>query len=409
VSVKVRQLRPGKWYIVVHYSGKRWVQLVGTSKDDADKYAGELRREIEFQGVGALNKLKLADPEGMTIAKYGAAWLGEIDRGKLKPSTKNCYRSNFKFHVKPDLGNLQLHEITYRRVKHWILDKMEATFTRAKQRENEPPVPRHKYTKDSIRLMVATLRSMMDEAVKDELIQANPVQRMGRLYGSTAKLRDDPDPFSLDELHAVERVCRERWPRYFEFTLVQSRGGLRIGEAIALQLRDFDPAKRKMLVRRTMPIHRQIGTPKTLSSKRTVDMSPQLTSEIELMIRRRRAEYFADGKPDIPEWAFCNAAGNPLDYSRFAKTWNQMQLVAKVRRRRPHDLRHSFASLNLMAGKPLAYVSAQLGHKNPRITLETYSRWVKGADPGATDVLDEKKEKSIDDGNGTATGGNRNE
>ena len=53
--------------------------------------------------------------------------------------------------------------------------------------------------------MVSTLRAMLDEAVKEDLIQANPVQRMGKLYGSTPKLREDPDPFSLDELHAVEK------------------------------------------------------------------------------------------------------------------------------------------------------------------------------------------------------------
>ena len=63
----------------------------------------------------------------------------------------------------------------------------------------------YKYSKDSIRLMVSTLRAMLDEAVKEDLIQANPVQRMGKLYGSTPKLREDPDPFSLDELHAVEK------------------------------------------------------------------------------------------------------------------------------------------------------------------------------------------------------------
>jgi integrase len=118
---------------------------------------------------------------------------------------------------------------------------------------------------------------------------------------------------------------------------------------------------------------------------------------------------------------FCNTAGKPLDYSRFAKRWNQIQMVAQVRRRRPHDLRHTYASLNLMAGKALAYVSAQLGHKNPRITLEIYTRFVKGADPGPTDTLDvrpeatgkgdlkikEEKEKYQNEINKTATGDNR--
>lgn len=216
-----------------------------------------------------------------------------------------------------------------------------------------------------------------------------------------------------------KKICRERWLAYYEFILSQSRCGLRIGEAIALQLRDIDFTKHTIMVRRTMPIHRHVGSPKTLSSKRTVDMSPQLAEALRLMIKKRRAEYLAAGKAEIPEWLFCNSAGNPLDYSRFAKRWNHIQMVAKVqRRRRPHDLRHTFASLNLIAGKALTYVSAQLGHKNPKITLEIYARWVKGADPGPTDTLDEKFEESSGDnitrkenndegGNRTATGDNK--
>jgi integrase len=422
MSVKIRELRPGKYFIVVHYMGKRWVQLVGQDKAEAERYANELRREIEFQGVGALDKLKLAEPEGITVAKYGAAWLDEIDRGNLKLATKNSYHSNFDHHIKSELGHLRLEEVTYRRVKHWILDKKDAGFTRTKPKEGaENQAPMRKYSKDTIRLMVATLRLMLDEAVKEELIAANPVQRMGKLYGSAAKLREDPDPFGLDELHTVEEVCRNRFPLYYEFILSQSRCGIRIGEAIALQLGDIDLSKRTLMVRRTMPIHRQIGSPKTASSKRTVDMSPQLAEALHLMIRKRRAEYLAAGKNEIPDWLFCNTAGKPLDYSRFAKRWNQIQMVAQVRRRRPHDLRHTYASLNLMAGKALAYVSAQLGHKNPRITLEIYTRFVKGADPGPTDTLDvrpeatgkgdlkikEEKEKYQNEINKTATGDNR--
>ncbi len=405
MSVKVRELRPGKWFIVVHYKRRRWVQLVGTDKAEAEKYANELRREIEFQGIGALDKLKLPEPEGITVAKYGAAWLEEIGRGKLKLATKNCYCSNFLHHIKPDLGDLPLAELNYRRVKAWILDKLDATYTRAKVREGQEP-PRHKYSRDSIRLMAATLRAMLDEAVKEELIQANPAQRTGRLYGGAKRLREDPDPFSLAELHAVEDACRRRWPRYYEFILAQSRSGLRIGEALGLQIADLDPGRITLFVRRTIPIHRQVNTPKTLSSRRIVDMSPELASAIADMIRRRREVWLAAGRNELPEWLFCNSAGNPLDYSRFAKAWNRMQAAAGVRRRRPHDLRHTYASLNLEAGRSLAYVSAQLGHRNPRITLEIYSRWVKGTDPGAKDVLDTTREELPDAATDAATDDN---
>ncbi len=42
----------------------------------------------------------------------------------------------------------------------------------------------------------------------------------------------------------------------------------------------------------------------------------------------------------------------------------------------------------LAAGADLAYVSAQLGHANPSITLRIYSHWVPGTRRVTTSVLD---------------------
>ena len=54
------------------------------------------------------------------------------------------------------------------------------------------------------------------------------------------------------------------------------------------------------------------------------------------------------------------------------------------------DLRHSWASHMLSAGADLAYVSAQLGHANPSITLRIYSHWVPGTRRVSTSILDTK-------------------
>ena len=54
----------------------------------------------------------------------------------------------------------------------------------------------------------------------------------------------------------------------------------------------------------------------------------------------------------------------------------------------PHDLRHTWASHMLAGGADLAYVSAQLGHANPSITLRIYSHWVPGTRRVTTSILD---------------------
>lgn len=55
---------------------------------------------------------------------------------------------------------------------------------------------------------------------------------------------------------------------------------------------------------------------------------------------------------------------------------------------RDRNSRHSWASHMLAAGADLAYVSSQLGHANPSITLRIYSHWVPGTRRVTTSVLD---------------------
>ena len=41
-----------------------------------------------------------------------------------------------------------------------------------------------------------------------------------------------------------------------------------------------------------------------------------------------------------------------------------------------HDLRHTFASINFMEDVPVLVLSNNLGHANPSITLDIYSRYI---------------------------------
>ena len=56
---------------------------------------------------------------------------------------------------------------------------------------------------------------------------------------------------------------------------------------------------------------------------------------------------------------------------------------------RLHDLRHTCATILLMAGKHPKYVQELLGYANISITLDTYSHVIEGMDGGLGDAMDE--------------------
>jgi integrase len=106
----------------------------------------------------------------------------------------------------------------------------------------------------------------------------------------------------------------------------------------------------------------------------------------------RKKEALAGGTAfDMEEWIFRTAAGTPIAYTNFLRRiWNRVLELAQIRHRTPHDLRHTWASHMLASGADLAYVSAQLGHANPSITLRIYSHWVPGTRRVTTSILDTK-------------------
>ena len=56
---------------------------------------------------------------------------------------------------------------------------------------------------------------------------------------------------------------------------------------------------------------------------------------------------------------------------------------------RLHDLRHTCATILLMAGKHPKYVQELLGHASINITLDTYSHVIEGMDGGLAAAMDD--------------------
>ena len=81
-----------------------------------------------------------------------------------------------------------------------------------------------------------------------------------------------------------------------------------------------------------------------------------------------------------PEWLFPNSEGQWPDMANIAERhFHRCMEKAGLHRRRPYDLRHTFASLLLTAGAPLAYVSEQMGHQNIQLTCKLYGHLQPGA------------------------------
>lgn len=190
-----------------------------------------------------------------------------------------------------------------------------------------------------------------------------------------------PDPFTPDERDAIMADMRDRYdprvPAYFAFVFFT---GMRPEEAITLQWRDIDwndGIARAQRVR-TFRGHRTRRL-KNPQGARCRPHGPALAA-----LRVMKAYAYMKGKEDA--CVFENpVTGRPWHDERSQRDnyWTPTLKRLGIRHRPAYNTRHTYASTALMRGVNPAYIARQLGHANTKMLLETYSRWIDGADKGA--------------------------
>ncbi|MEZ0236031.1 MAG: tyrosine-type recombinase/integrase [Actinomycetota bacterium] len=129
-----------------------------------------------------------------------------------------------------------------------------------------------------------------------------------------------------------------------------------------------------------------VRTPKTDAGTRTVS----LPARMERILRAHRANNPAIGDA----WLFTDAHGEPINPSRLGDAWASrvkrfMKANPDIERIGLHGLRHSWVTVQLMAGKPLVVVSKMAGHASLAITADVYSHLLSEAGAESVSVFDE--------------------
>jgi integrase len=355
VKLREKPLGSGIWWVFIDHQGKR--------------KAKKIEAKLVLGDVGILDQDEESKTPPLRQYVYGwtdgdggqnPGWFDKQAKLALKRSTWLVYRNLLNNHILPGLGNFALDEITSRMVADFIASK----FTEGLRSR-------------TIKNIKNCLSSIMSYAKHpDHYIDNNPVigVKVARPEGERASR--EPDPFSWEDRTILENCFRENYPRYFPMILTGFRTGLRLGELTALQWGDVDFRHRLIRVSRNIAAGR-ITTPKSHSSVREVRITSQLLQELERLRHRSKEEAMARGWGDPPEWIFYNEIGKPLQADNSRKwVWDRAMEKSGLRRRTPHDMRHTYATLRLSKGDSLAEVSKEMGHSSAEITYKTSYKWL---------------------------------
>ena len=300
--------------------------------------------------LAAVDRGEWVDPKAARVTLFdgvAAGWLAALDGSGLKPKTVAGYREVYGSRIAPTFEGSPVAMITRDTVEDWLAEMAAAGVSAARMRAAR-----------------GVLCRILDTAVASRIVTTNPVAGV-RVRATTASR--EPVFLTADQLHHLAAEAEIRSPGSGLVVEVLGWVGLRFGELVALRAGRVDPVRGRLVVAEsaTEVDGRGLvfGSPKNHRSREVTVPGPVMAA-----LAARVEEMPADAL------VFTAAQGRALR----ANNWRRRVFAPAVASAgldatlRPHDLRHTAASLAIAAGAPIKAIQRQLGHASATMTLDRY-------------------------------------
>jgi integrase len=204
----------------------------------------------------------------------------------------------------------------------------------------------------------------LNAAVREGIFDVSPLARASLTRPSKKRQR----AIQVLTVAEVERLAQAATSdRDAVMFRVMAYAGLRIGEASGLRAEDIDVERCRIRVEQiVVRTHggKAVGPPKTDWSRRTIRVSCSLVQDL--------ARYMEAYPPQPDGRIFATESGGYVDDRKFNTALKRAAARAGVPVGHSHELRHTFAALNIAAGVGAKAISVAMGHSSITITMDTY-------------------------------------
>ncbi len=346
--------RGGKWCI--RYYGpdgrQRW-ETVGPNRKEAETVLHQRMYEVRTGKYPIL-----ARRTRITFQAFADEWQAK-HLVRVRASTAKRYRELLRHQLLPAFGDRALSAITAASVQAFVADAVQSGRLAPK----------------TVNHALALLKQTLAAAADWGYLAASPV-------GKVRKLRLPRRPLPLwtpAELRRFLLAAPEAWRPVW---IVGTFTGLRPGEIQAMSWAEQnwpDFTANKIRVTTSYEARSKVlGAPKTDRSVRDVDMVPTVRRVLEVLPSRAAGSL-----------VFPGADGGVFPRTNMKRAWARTIDQAHVRPIRPYDLRHTFASLLIAAGKNPLYIARQMGHYSAGFTLDIYGHLMESVPRAQVEWIDE--------------------
>ncbi len=291
---------------------------VGKYPNGRTKYT-EVRARTKTDLAAKMRQVEPPGPE-VTVAEWSSRWIA--GSGASEP-TKDDYRQTLKQFILPDLGT--------RRVADLTAHDIERAGVAWSGRLDSP---------NTVRKNLGHLATMLEAARRAKIITENPATDAIRPKARKVEIK----PFAPSEL--VRVIADGEQP----FALLAAIG-CRIGEALALDVTDFDPAAGTISITKTYSHKHGLRRPKSENGVRTLRVPAPAIAGIRVAVDGRSRGAL-----------FPNTTGGRMSHQAAHRSWVKfIQRLEFTPYRNVHQLRHSVATALVASGAPLPDVAKYLG------------------------------------------------
>jgi integrase len=261
---------------------------------------------------------------------------------------------------RPPFGDLRLEDVTTEMIEQWRATAM-TPYT------GEDGVQKVKLPRRTAVKVVAVLHGIFDRARKPPFnLASNPAAGVEPLRARYDSGRFDF--YTVEEVMALVRAAENEPDREKQqaakqdgaIYLTAALTGLRLGEVLALRVRDVDFDNDTVRVLQSVDPVEGVGTTKS-GHGRSVPMVPQVAQALARLLQR-------DLFTGLDDLVFPNDVGRWLDGSALRRRYKNAQMAAGLRPLRFHDLRHTFGTHGRASAESDRELQEWMGHADARTT-----------------------------------------